>query len=105
MSTDAEKKDKAAQGAGQTQTQPKDQGAGQTQTQTQTKTKDKGKAPTKAQEKAERELEIMARHKVKTLFVNKKGEYFTSENLAHLSDKKENVTTITHADAIKVAKG
>jgi len=90
MTTEAKSKDAAAQGAGETKTPnaPKI-----------------GGADAKASAKAKRELEIMTRHKVKTLYRNSKGEYFTSENLANLSEsKKENVETITLADATKAAK-
>jgi len=41
------------------------------------------------------ELDMMDKLKVNTLFKNSKGEYFTTENLAHLSEpKKENVKTV-----------
>ncbi|SDC52743.1 hypothetical protein [Williamwhitmania taraxaci] len=53
---------------------------------------------------AKQELEMMDKLKVKTLFKNSKGEYFTVENLAHLSEtKKENIKTVNRAELIAVA--
>lgn len=48
--------------------------------------------------KAKMELELMDKLKVDKLFSNTKGEYFTTENLAHLSEpKKENVKQISRS--------
>lgn len=48
--------------------------------------------------KARTELEVMDKLKVDKLFSNTKGEYFTTENLAHLSEpKKENVKQISRS--------
>jgi len=46
--------------------------------------------------KAKTELSIMDKYKVDELFVNSKGSYFTSRNLAELSEKdKKNIKTLT----------
>ena len=50
-------------------------------------------------EAAKQELSIMDKVKVDKLFKNTKGEYFTTENLAHLSEpKKENIKQITRSE-------
>lgn len=46
--------------------------------------------------KAKKELEIMDKYSVDTLYINTKGAYFTNPNLAELSEKdKSKLKTIT----------
>lgn len=46
--------------------------------------------------KAEKELKIMNKYGVDTLYINSKGAYFTNPNLAELSEKdKSKIKTIT----------
>ena len=73
------------------------------------KKKDKAGAPTskmagtqaspnlrKAADRAKDIVEMMDSNKVDVLFENSKGEYFTSENLAHLSEKGAKDKVKTH---------
>jgi hypothetical protein len=56
-------------------------------------------------EEAKEELKIMDRYKVNEIYKNSKGEYFTNQNLAEMSEKdKKKVKTITREVVETIAK-